>query len=176
LRAALEWSHGLLNEIERTVFRRFGVMAGSASLAFIQRVVADESGPLDAWAVLDVLGTLVDRSLVTVLADTDGDPRYRLLESPRLLALEQLRAAGEEEALRRRHAIALAAAFDAAWDERWSGRTGVQRWASRIRADADNAREAIAWSRTASEPDTAVAIAATLFMALPRSSQATSPP
>jgi predicted ATPase/DNA-binding winged helix-turn-helix (wHTH) protein len=174
LRATLEWSHGMLDERERTVFRRFGVMAGSASLALIQQVVADESGPLDAWAVLDALGTLVDRSLVAVLADDEpgepGEPRYRLLESPRLLALEQLRSAGEEEELRRRHASALAAAFDAEWHERWSGRIGALRWQRRTLADASNARDAIAWARSASEPATAVAIAATLFTALPRSS------
>ncbi|HSW27247.1 MAG TPA: hypothetical protein VLJ62_31110, partial [Burkholderiaceae bacterium] len=182
LRAALEWSHGFLDERERTVFRRLGVMAGSASLAFIQEVVADETGPLDAWAVLDALGTLVDRSLVTVLADDDEprshepreplEPRYRLLESARLLAIEQLRAADEEEALRRRHASTLATAFDAAWDERWSGRIGALHWASRILPNASHARDAIRWACAADEPAMVVVIAATLFQALPRSSHA----
>ena len=174
LRAALEWSHGVLDERERTVFRRLGVMVDSASLGFIQQVVADKHGPLDVWAVVDVLGSLVDRSLVTVLTDDaqapvdPGEPRYRLLESPRLLAVEQLRAAGEETALRRRHANALAAAFDAAWDERWGGRIGAQRWAGRVVADAGNARDALRWAGEAGEPATVVAIAATLFHALPR--------
>jgi len=174
LRAALEWSHGLLDERERIVFRRLGVMSGSASLAFIQEVVADEQGPLDAWAVLDALGSLVDRSLVTVLAGDEHDsreahePRYKLLESPRLLATEQLRDAGEQEPLHRRHATALAVAFDAAWDQRWSGRIGAQQWASRILTDASNARDAIRWARGAGESATVVAIAATLFKALPR--------
>lgn len=176
LRGALEWSHGFLDERERAVFRRLGVMADSASLAFIQQVVADEHGAFDAWAVLDALGTLVDRSLVTVLGDDeheaheDRSPRYRLLESPRFFAIEQLRAVGEEEMLQRRHAVALAAVFDSAWDERFSGRIGVQRWVGRILQDASNARDAIAWAQTASEPDVAVALAATLFHALPRSS------
>ena len=158
-------------------------MADSASLAFIQQVVADERGPLDAWAVLDALGTLVDRSLVAVLGDAEHEhepnqarearePRYRLLESPRLFAIEQLQAAGEEQVLRRRHATALAAAFDAAWDDCWSGRIGAQRWASRILLDASNARDAIAWARAAGEAEATVAIAATLYMALPRSSHA----
>jgi hypothetical protein len=136
--------------------------------------VADEQGPLDAWAVLDALGTLVDRSLVTVLADDERDsrearePRYKLLESPRLLAIEQLRAAGEQEPLRRRHATALAVAFDAEWDQRWSGHLGARQWASRILPDASNARDAIRWARAAGESATAVTIAATLFKALPR--------
>jgi predicted ATPase len=58
LRAALEWSHGFLEEHERTVFRRLAVMAESASLAFIRQVVAGEQGTLDIWAVLDALGVL----------------------------------------------------------------------------------------------------------------------
>ena len=171
MRAALEWSHGLLDERERTVFRRLGVFEGSASLDRVQQVVADSPGPLDAWAVLDALGSLVDRSLVMVLDDdADLGLRYRLLESPRLLAWEQLRAAGEDEAIKRRHALAIAAAFDAAWVDRWSGRVGATRWAGHLLQDASNARAAIVWARAAGEPDTAVSIAATLYVALPRSS------
>jgi hypothetical protein len=96
------------------------------------------------------------------------EPRYKLLESPRLLAIEQLRAAGEQEPLRRRHATALAVAFDAEWDQRWSGHLGARQWASRILPDASNARDAIRWARAAGESATAVTIAATLFKALPR--------
>jgi len=181
LRATLEWSHGFLDERERTVFRRLAVMSDSASLALIRQVVADAQGPLDGWAVLDALGTLVERSLVSVLTQaedgSDGsrepdEPRYRLLESPRLLALEQLCAAGEEEALRRRHAGAVAALFDAAWDERWSGRSGAMEWASRLMPDANDAREAIRFARAAGEPAWAVTIAAALFHVLPRSAYA----
>jgi hypothetical protein len=64
--------------------------------------------------------------------------------------------------------LRLAARFDAAWDERWSGRIGAQRWAAQIVPDASNARAAIAWARSAGALDTAVTIAATLFQALPR--------
>ncbi|MEO8523841.1 MAG: winged helix-turn-helix domain-containing protein [Caldimonas sp.] len=171
LRAALEWSHGLLDERERVVFRRLGVIEGSASLDLIQHVVADDSGSLDAWDVLDALGLLVDRSLVMVLDDPEAnEPRYRLLESPRLLAIEQLHAADETDAVRRLHAHALAAAFDEAWDERWSGRIGAQRWAGRVLLDSSNARNAIAWAHAAGEPQVAASIAATLYLALPRSS------
>jgi predicted ATPase/DNA-binding winged helix-turn-helix (wHTH) protein len=111
LRASLEASLAGLNDRERTVFRRLGAVAGSAPLALIQQVAADASGPLDAWAVVDALGALVDRSMVTIEVGDAGasrEPlRYRLLESPRLLAIEQLRAAGEDDELRRRCAEAL---------------------------------------------------------------------
>ncbi len=177
LRAALEWSHGRLGERERIVFRRLAVLADGASLGFLQRVLADppaeaDAGGLDPWAVVDALGELVEASLVAVLPaadDDEGAPRYRLLESPRALALEQLRAAGEEAALRRRHALALAADFDAAWWQRWRGEIGLQRWAETVLRDAVHAREALAWARAADEPALAVTIAATLRLALPKS-------
>ena len=132
LRAALEWSHDLLPERERRAFRRLGVMAGSASLELVQQVVADagDPGDLDRWAVLDALDALIDRSMVAVLGD--AAPRYRLLESPRAYALERLEQAGEREALQRRHALAVAAMLDAAYDESFSGRsaptTGCAAW------------------------------------------------
>lgn len=172
LRAAIEWSHGLLDAMPRTVFRRLGVIVDSASLNFIQQIVADETGGLDAWAVLDALGALVDRSLVAVLPTDDAEPRYRLLETPRAFALEQLEATGERAMMQRRHATVLATLFDAAWPERWSGHIGIGQWDAAILRDANNAREAITWALAADEPAIAVSVAATLHMALPRQSLA----
>ncbi len=100
LRAALEWSHGLLSADEQTVFRRLGVFAGGFTLELAQQVVSDEH--IDQWLVLDLLGHLIDKSLV--IADGEAEPRYRLLETTRAFALEQLAAAGESEAMLRRHA------------------------------------------------------------------------
>lgn len=91
LRGALEWSHGLLAQRERAVFRRLAVFVGSASLDSIRAVVTDAQGELDEWAVMDALGILVARSLVVVKPALDGvTQRFRLLDSPRLFALERL--------------------------------------------------------------------------------------
>lgn len=124
LRAALEWSHGFLDQREPAVFRRLAVFAGSGSLAMIQQVVADPTGAgeLDAWAVLDVLALLVDNSLVTVLHGHDSaEPRYRLLDSPRAYAPERLKETGEEAALRRLHMQAVALWCEAAWPAFYGG-------------------------------------------------------
>lgn len=170
LRAALEWSHGFLDERERTVFRRLAVFAGSASLEAIKRVVPDSKGDLDAWAVMDALSTLVDRSLVAVLStDDEAAPRYRLLDSPRAYALERLVDAGEMKALRRQHALAIAAYLDAAYDARFSGRIGTDAWFAIVAMDLDNAREALAWAHEASEATIEFQIVAGLLHALPRS-------
>ena len=65
LHATLEWSHALLGEREQRVFRRLGVLAGSASLALVEALLVDADD--DLWSVLDALDTLVDRSLVVAL-------------------------------------------------------------------------------------------------------------
>ena len=172
LRSALEWSVGLLDERERQVFRRLGVVAGSASLELVQQLLvdADEGGTLDVWAALDALDALVDRSLVTLLAGDDADePRYRLLETPRAFALECLAAAAEQPALQRRHALALAALFDAAYEDYFSGRVGVDEWLRQREADLDNARDALRWARGAGERTVELRIATTLLRALPPS-------
>jgi predicted ATPase/DNA-binding winged helix-turn-helix (wHTH) protein len=103
LRAALEWSHGLLSVDEQTVFRRLGVFAGGFALELAQQVVSDDR--IDQWLVLDLLGRLIDKSLV--IADGDEVPRYHLLETTRAFALEQLVHAGESEAMLLRHAQAI---------------------------------------------------------------------
>ena len=171
LRAAVEWSHGLLNEREQTVFRRLSVFAGSASLAMIQRVVADpaDGAGLDEWTVLDALSGLVDRSLVAVVGSVDdAQPRYRLLASPRALALEQLLAAGEQEPLRRRHALAMGALYDQHWHTRHAGSVRVDAWKREIELDAANAAEAMTWAIRAGLTDCALTIGATWLHAMSR--------
>jgi len=103
LRAALEWSHGLLDLRAQRVFSRLGVFAGGFTLAAAQAVVSDDdpSRALDGWAVMATIGRLVEDSLVT--RDAGEPPRYGLLESARLFALEQLERSGEAAAVRARH-------------------------------------------------------------------------
>ena len=103
LRATLEWSHALLDADEQRLLRRLGVFVGGFSLSLAQRTLAEPGD--DPWAVLDRLAALVDKSLVAV--EGGGEPRYRLLESARALALERLAACGEAEQVERRRADAL---------------------------------------------------------------------
>jgi predicted ATPase len=146
LRATLEWSHGLLTPDEQTVFRRLGVFAGSFTLEAAQHVASDER--LDAWAALDHLGALVDKSLV--LAEGDPVPRYRLLETTRAYALERLADVGETGRVLRRHAEAMLAFLDAYErdDRRW---TATQADVMAAAAELDNLRAALEWAATAAE-------------------------
>lgn len=105
LRAALEWSCGLLDGPARRLFRRLGVFAASfpldAALAVAGADADDDEAGAAGGAPLVTLGRLVEDSLVT--RDGADPPRYRLLESARLYALEQLERSGEAAAVRARH-------------------------------------------------------------------------
>ena len=94
LRASLDWSYGLLPADARILLRRLGVFAGGASLELAREVCAGEA--LAPAQVLAALETLVEHSLVQ--SDAHGaSVRYRLLETVRQYALEQLADAGEHE-------------------------------------------------------------------------------
>jgi len=152
LRAALEWSHALLSDAERTVFRRLAVFVGGFTLEAAQQVASDDA--MDAWQVLDHLGALVDKSLVTI--DEGDPPRYRLLETGRAYAHERLAEAGETETIAHRHAKVFTAMFETSWAERWHARSAEL--FARYRPELDNLRAALDWSSRLA-PDLGVALA-----------------
>jgi predicted ATPase/class 3 adenylate cyclase len=104
LRASVDWSHDLLDDRERALLRRLVIFRGGCTLDAAERVCAGD--PLDALDILDVLSSLVDKSLVDVDYDAPGG-RYRLLETVRQYALDRLREAGEHTAMADRHRDAL---------------------------------------------------------------------
>jgi predicted ATPase/class 3 adenylate cyclase/DNA-binding CsgD family transcriptional regulator len=100
LRASVDWSHELLGEEERSLFRRLAVFTGGWTLDSVEVVCAGDG--LDGMAILDLLTSLVDKSLVVV--DEHGPTvRYRLLETVRQYARDRLAEAGELAAVRGRH-------------------------------------------------------------------------
>jgi tetratricopeptide (TPR) repeat protein len=103
--------------------------------------------PIDAWDVLEYLGALVDKSLV--LADGDELPRYRLLETTRLFALERLADAGETAALLHRHALAVQAAlsFNPGSAQRLEN---LADW-TRLTIEIDNVRAAMDWAASSDD-------------------------
>ena len=100
LRASVDWSHALLTEPERVLFRRLAVFLGGFDLDAAQAVAG--GGEVQRYQVLDQLSLLVDKSLV-VAEDSRGRTRYRLLETVRQYALEKLGESGEADAVRARH-------------------------------------------------------------------------
>jgi non-specific serine/threonine protein kinase len=101
LRATVEWSHELLGDEERVLWRALSVFAGSFGIDAAEAVCSGERLPRDS--VLDGIAGLVDQSIVTMVP-VGGRGRYRLLETVRLYGAERLRDAGEEAESQRRHA------------------------------------------------------------------------
>jgi len=113
LRASVDWSHALLTEPERALFRRLAAFRGGFDLDAAQAVAG--GGDVERYQVLDQLTLLVDKSLV-VADDSGRRTRYRLLETVRQYALEKLAESGEGDAVwsrHRNHYTALAAVLDA---------------------------------------------------------------
>jgi predicted ATPase/DNA-binding winged helix-turn-helix (wHTH) protein len=144
LRAAIDWTHALLSEVDKTVFRRLGVFVGGFTMELAQQVAADAK--VDEWAVLEALSALVDKSLVT-LQDEDA-PRYALLETSCAFALEKLVEAGETADVLRRHPAALRTVLEPVYEARYGERGSLtgDAFAARLRPEIDNLRSALAWA------------------------------
>jgi tetratricopeptide (TPR) repeat protein len=113
LRGAIDWSHDLLSDDEKAGFRRFSVFAGGAQLEAVLAVV-DPDAALSTDAI-DLVGGLVDRSLIRLSEDTNGS-RFSMLETIREYAAESLNDSDEEDVVRNRHADFFCAIAEAAID------------------------------------------------------------
>jgi predicted ATPase/class 3 adenylate cyclase/DNA-binding CsgD family transcriptional regulator len=156
LRASVDWSHALLTEPERVLFRRLAVFLGGFDLDAAQAIAG--GGDVERYQVLDLLTLLIDKSLV-VADNGSGRTRYRLLETVRQYALEKLGESGEADAVRSRHRdhyTALAALLDAP-----AGGDYEQRIAQ-ADLEIDNLRAAFSWSRENSDVQLALALASSL--------------
>jgi predicted ATPase/class 3 adenylate cyclase len=147
LRAMIDWSHALLDERERTLFRRLGIFVDGFS--FEAAVAIGSDGSLDEFAVFDVLTSLVDKSLV--LAEPRGDAvRYRLLESTRAYAREELDRVGERDLVAARHLASLRERFveESRRYERTGRRDGMQ---GLFATELEDVRAALDWALGRSE-------------------------
>ena len=157
LRGALDWSHDLLSEPERVLFRRLSAFTGGWTLEAVE-VVGSGDG-IEEQEVLDLLSGLVDKSLVLAEATGEGTLRYRLLDPVRQYARERVRERSESKAVRLRHAR---------WclemvEEARGGLQGPEQasWVGVMQKEHANAQAALSWSLEA-EPETALRLAASL--------------
>ncbi len=156
LRASVDWSHALLTETERIVFRRLAAFLGGFDLDAAQTVAGADG--LERYQVLDQLTLLVDKSLV-VAENVRGRTRYRLLETVRQYALEKLGESGEADIVRTRHRdhyTAMAALLDA------PAGGDYEQHIEQANLEIDNLRAAFGWSRENSDNEQALALASSL--------------
>jgi len=149
LRATLEWSHELLGEPERILFRRLSVFAGGLTLEAAEGMGAGDS--IEQHDVLDLLSRLVDKSLVVTEASPgeEGALRYRMLEPIRQYGQERLEESGEAQRVKERHAqyyLALAEWADAQRAERELNAARPVAWLELMESEHANLRAALNWS------------------------------
>jgi predicted ATPase/DNA-binding CsgD family transcriptional regulator len=156
LRNTIEWSYNLLDQGENTLFARLAVFYGGCSLEAIETICGVDL-PID---VIDGLASLVDKSLVQQKETTGRQPRFLLLEMIREYAWEQLKASGEAETMRRRHAEYFVERAERAEPELHRGNQLF--WLDRLDEEHDNLRAALEWSLTNGEAELALRLVGAL--------------
>jgi predicted ATPase/DNA-binding SARP family transcriptional activator/class 3 adenylate cyclase len=138
LRALIDWSYEALNYRDRAVLDRLSVFAGGFDLAAAEDVCASED--VDCYEVVDAIGSLVDKSLIQS-EPTGSTMRYRLLETIRQYASEQLAGSEVNDASARdAHARAFRQLAEAAADQIHGPRQ--LEWLTRLEVEHDNLRAA----------------------------------
>jgi predicted ATPase/class 3 adenylate cyclase len=157
LRRTIDWSYDLLGPPEREALLRLSVFAGGCGLSAAEAVVSVGAvGPTD---VVDVLGQLVDKSLV-IVEDHRGRARYRMLETIRQYAQERLDDSGTAPSVRRAHADYYVALAESAGPH-LRGR-GQLAWARDLAVEIGNFRAAVDWAVEQASPEPALRLVAPL--------------
>ena len=151
LQAAYDWSYGLMTAPEQRVFDRLGAFAGGFALDVAAHAVADAE--VDVPGAVDLIGRLVDRSLVTMLPCEPA--RYALLESARCYARARLDATATRQEADRRMAEAMLELLNRAYRDYWSMDEAL--WLHLYVPELDNVRAALDWARR-NDPGLAVAL------------------
>lgn len=142
LRAAIEWSHSLLNEPEQKLFRRLAVFRGGRTLAAIE-AVCNAAGDLEV-EVLDGVSSLLDKNLLKQRERAGEEPRYVMLETIYAYAREKLEESQEAEILYQQQATYFTRLAERAEPE-LKGPQQVD-WLDRLEVELDNLRAALEWT------------------------------
>ncbi len=141
LHAALDWSHALLSDNDRVVFRRLGAFAGGFTLKAATAVAGGTE--LQDFEVIDCLADLVARSLVAADTTPSGT-RYRLLETMRAYALEKLGEVAETDTTAARHTLHYCSKLEKCLDD--LNTLPTTDWREIYLSELDNVRTALEWS------------------------------
>ncbi len=162
MRNAILWSYDLLSAEEQTVFRRVAIFASSWTLpAAVAVSVGDGDDELDEVTVLDLISSLIDKSLVKQV-DADADaPHFNLLQVLREFGLEQLDLSGERTELERRHATYMLQLAEEAGPELIGPNQII--WLDRVAAIYPDVQSAYAWALANDPPELALGLATSLW-------------
>jgi len=159
LRGTIEWSYDLLLEKEKTLFARLAIFVGGCRLEAAEKV-CDYDGTFGP-ELLDALDSLVEKSLLRQRQDSDGEPRFWMLETIREFGIELLEASDELQAACERHAVWTAEATEVLDAD---SRTGDHpAFLARMDDEYANVREAVAWARKTRDGDLLLRLATSLW-------------
>jgi predicted ATPase len=162
LHAAIDWSFGLLSEQEQVLFRRLSVFVGGFTLHAAETIAA-EGAFVQSQQVIDLLGDLINKSLVRVeerSRDIEVETRYGMLETIWEYAREKLREAGEADMLRIRH-LEFFLNMVEELEPKLEG--DMQRvWLDQLEAEIDNLRAGLDWALANEDIDAAARFAGAL--------------
>ncbi len=159
LRATIDWSYDLLSPLEQQVFNRLAVFAGGWTLEMAEAVIAGEG--VEAGSVLDLVGVLVDKSLVMVERSPNGVARYRLQETLRQYGLQRLAVSQVDALIRRRHADYFLTLAEEAEHELLGA--AQAEWLDRLEREHANLRAAMEWTLETGQIETEVRLAGALW-------------
>jgi len=159
MRQAIAWSYDLLIPSEQALFRWLSVFVGGVPIEAVEAMAI----PVEAagLAPLDLLGHLVDRSLMRSELSASGDPRFLMLESLREFGLEQLQLQREEEDARAFHAEYFGQLAEESVPH--LAGPGQEVWLGRLAADWDNLRAALEWSLSSGHEGIALRICGSIW-------------
>jgi predicted ATPase/class 3 adenylate cyclase/DNA-binding CsgD family transcriptional regulator len=157
LEASVGWSFDLLSPAEQALLRRLSVFIGSFGLDAAATVAS--GGIVDSYQVLDLLGRLVDKSLVQT-EDDGPEGRYRLLETIRHFARDRLMESAETDMARERHLDWYLALAERAEPELGSG-TGPA-WATELEVEHGNLQAALEWADGTDQPESLLRLVSAL--------------
>jgi predicted ATPase len=157
LRGTVDWSYGLLNGAEQTLFRRLSVFAGGCTLEAVEAVCDTKSDlGLD---VLDGMASMVDKSLAQQGEQADTETRFHMLSTLREYARERLAESDDESATRRAHA----AYFLVLAEEGAENIAAHSEWLDRFEVEHDNFRASLDYLIKTGDADWSLRIGVALF-------------
>src|SRR5688572_907376 len=159
LHNTIEWSYNLLNEEEQRLFRRLAVFQGGSTLDAVEVVCnADKSLATD---LVDVVASLVDKSLLRQAGTMDQEPLFTMLETIHEFAMEKLQESGEAEELSKEHA----AYYLQLAEEAETHLRGPQQpmWIDRLEREHNNFRMALRWALDSGDLETAARLSGPLW-------------
>jgi non-specific serine/threonine protein kinase len=179
MREAIGWSYDLLDHHEQALFRRLAIFSGGFTLEAAEQVsgvgsqvsddmpVAPPATPdirhptPDTPSVLDTIGALVEKSLLTQTDQSSGEPRFGMLETIREYGLERLTESGEGAATCGAHAAYYLALAQEA--ESHLIAAGSATWVERLATERANLRTAVAWALRTGKTDAVLRLSGTIL-------------